>query len=104
LLRVAPLRTATLLRRLTRTALTTTRSLLLLTLLLALVVGVFLRQPAVALFLTIHFLLVIVVEEKVAKVVEIVVAGVAVLATRRIRTCTTKFVLAVFFLLFLFAR
>jgi hypothetical protein len=89
---------------LTRTALTTTRSLSLLTLLLALIAGVFLRQPAVALFLIIHFLLVIVVEEKVAKVVEIVVAGIAVLATRKIRTCTTKFVLAVFFFLFLFVR
>jgi hypothetical protein len=104
LLRVAPLRTATLLRRLTRTALIITRLLLLLTLLLALIAGVFLRQPAVALFLITRFLLVIVVEEKVAKVVEIVVASVAVLATRRIRTCTTKFILAVFFLLFLFAR
>jgi hypothetical protein len=78
--------------------------LLLLTLSLALIAGVFLRQPAVALFLTIRFLLVIVIEEKVAKVVEIVVAGVAVLVTRRIRTCTTKFVLVVFFLLFLFTR
>jgi hypothetical protein len=78
--------------------------LLLLTLLLALIVGVFLRQPTVTLFLTIHFLLVIVIEKKVAKVIEIVVAGIAVLATRRIRTCITKFVLAVFFLLFLFAR
>jgi hypothetical protein len=104
LLRVALLRTATLLRRLIRTALITTRLLLLLTLLLALIASVFLRQPAVALFLTIRFLLVIVIEEKVAKVVEIVVTGVVVLATRRIRTCTTKFVLAVFFLLFLFAR
>jgi hypothetical protein len=56
------------------------------------------------LFLTIHFLLVIVIEKKVAKVIEIVVAGIVVLATRRIRTCITKFVLAVFFLLFLFAR
>jgi hypothetical protein len=63
-----------------------------------LITGVFLRQPAVALFLTTRFLLVIVIEKKVAKVVEIVVAGVAVPATRRIRTCTTKFVLAVFFL------
>jgi hypothetical protein len=69
-----------------------------------LVAGVFLRQPAVALFLTTYFLLVIVIEEKVAKVVEIVVASVVVLATKRIRTCTTKFVLAVFSLLFLFAK
>jgi hypothetical protein len=68
--------------------------------LLALVAGVFLRQPAVALLLTTRFFLVIVIEEKVAKVVEIVVAGVAVLATRRIRTCTTKFILAVFFFCF----
>jgi hypothetical protein len=72
--------------------------------LLALIAGVFLRQPAVALLLIIRFLLVIVIEEKVAKVVEIVVIGIVVLVTRRIRTCTTKFVLAVFFLLFLFVR
>jgi hypothetical protein len=104
LLRVAPLRTATLLRRLTTTALTTIRLLLLLTLLLALIAGVFLRRPTVALLLTVRFLLVIVVEEKVAKFVEIVIAGVVVLATRRIRTCITKFVLVVLFPLFLFAR
>jgi hypothetical protein len=78
--------------------------LLLLTLSLALVVGVFLRQPAVALLLIVRFLLVIVVEEKVAKFVEIVIAGVVVLVTRRIRTYTTKFVLVVFFPLFLFIR
>jgi hypothetical protein len=72
--------------------------------LLALVAGVFLRQPAVALLLTAHFLLVIVIEEKVAKFVEIVIAGVVVLATGRMRTCTTEFVLAVLFPLFLFAR
>jgi hypothetical protein len=72
--------------------------------LLALIAGVFLRQPAVALFLITRFLLVIVIEKKVAKVVEIVVIGIVVLVTRRIRTCTTKFVLAVFFLLFLFVR
>jgi hypothetical protein len=72
--------------------------------LLALIAGVFLRQPAVALLLIARFLLVIVVEEKVAKFVEIVIIGVVVLATRRIRTCTTKFVLVVFFSLFLFIR
>jgi hypothetical protein len=72
--------------------------------LLALIAGVFLRQPAVALLLITRFLLVIVVEEKVAKFIEIVIAGVVVLVTRRIRTCTTKFVLAVLFPLFLFAR
>jgi hypothetical protein len=89
---------------LTRTAPTTTRSLPLLTLSLALVAGVFLGRPAVAPFPTTRFLSVMVVEEKVAKVVEMVVAGVAVPATGRMRTCTTEFVLAVFFLLFLFAR
>jgi hypothetical protein len=78
--------------------------LLLLTLLLALIVGVFLRQPAVALLLIVRFLLVIVIEEKVAKFVEIVIAGVAVLVTRKIRTCTTKFILVVLFPLFLFIR
>jgi hypothetical protein len=78
--------------------------LLLLTLLLALIVGVFLRQPTVALFLTIRFLLVIVIEEKVAKVIEIVVISIVVLVTRKIRTYTTKFVLVVFFFLFLFVR
>jgi hypothetical protein len=72
--------------------------------LLALIVGVFLRQPAVTLLLTARFLLVIVIEEKVAKFIEIVIAGVVVLATRRIRTCTTKFVLVVLFPLFLFVR
>jgi hypothetical protein len=72
--------------------------------LLALVIGVFLRQPIVALLLIVRFLLVIVVEEKVAKFVEIVIAGVVVLVTRRIRTYTTKFVLVVLFSLFLFAR
>jgi hypothetical protein len=72
--------------------------------LLALIVGVFLRQLAVTLLLTARFLLVIVVEEKVAKFVEIVIVGVVVLVTRRIRTYTTKFVLAVLFPLFLFAR
>jgi hypothetical protein len=104
LLRVAPLRTATLLRRLTIIALIITRLLLLLTLLLALVTGVFLRQPAVALLLIVRFFLVIVVEEKVAKFVEIVITGIVVLATRRIKTCTTKFVLAVLFSLFLFIK
>jgi hypothetical protein len=72
--------------------------------LLALVVGVFLRQPAVALLLIVCFFLVIVIEEKVAKFVEIVIAGVVVLVTRRIRTYTTKFVLVVFFPLFLFTK
>jgi hypothetical protein len=72
--------------------------------LLALIAGVFLRQPAVALLLIARFLLVIVIEEKVAKFVEIVIVGVVVLVTRRIRICITKFILAVLFSLFLFAK
>jgi hypothetical protein len=72
--------------------------------LLALVAGVFLRQLIVTLLLIVRFFLVIVIEEKVAKFVEIVIVSVVVLVTRRIRTCTTKFVLAVLFPLFLFIR
>jgi hypothetical protein len=59
--------------------------------LLALIAGVFLRQPAVALLLIARFLLVIVIEEKVAKFIEIVIASIVVLVTRRIRTYITKF-------------
>jgi hypothetical protein len=69
-----------------------------------LIAGVFLRQLAVILLLIVCFFLVIVIEEKVAKFIEIVIVGIVVLATKRIRTCITKFVLVVLFPLFLFAR